>query len=451
MIFKNIIITFVIILFACQNTYSKEYDNIFSSIFKECRDNNLLSISEQNQCYEDEHNRINNELNLNLSKEIYNNSKINLRLRNAIQQNQEKWIVVHNEMNSLLLEYSQIVLGNAGIRLSLDNSLNKLVERVNRIKCIINSIYPYIKIQNEIDSNVDKIMKLAVIDQYEVYKSRDNQILNKIDNFLKQKIYKNSKINPEYKNSIQKNQTKWLTVHNEINDILFEYGKYEGTAKFYNTLENSLLDAEERYKWIQTIEENISSYLEMQEDMPDPKPEPQKRPERSSVSKPNPAPQSKTDPISYSYILSRLEYDDVLIGSLSNYKVVRGEYFVDFNEVDEWHFHGSVDNSFHSYLQYTVNSFSNGENLAAVLFSMDKPVAVVPVFKRQLYIQPGPVLRKDYAVIGVCEPETDDCWKLRIFKANPQYEQVTKSLPGHEAVVFVTEGGEMAACYPEGN
>lgn len=150
-------------------------------------------------------------------------------------------------------------------------------------------------------------------------------------------------------------------------------------------------------------------------------------------------------------LLNELEYDDVLIGTLLNYTVTDGQYSADFdNEIgDEWQFHGKIDDAFHAYLRQAAETCAkNDSSTVAVLFSMEEPVAIISVSRSQLYIQPDPVLREKYAVIGVCEPETDNCGKLRIAAANPRYKQVTESLPGHEAEIFFTEDNEVVEYYP---
>ena len=74
-------------------------------------------------------------------------------------------------------------------------------------------------------------------------------------------------------------------------------------------------------------------------------------------------------------------------------------------------------------------------------------VAIEPVNENQLYIQPSLVQKNDHAIVGVCIPETDDCWKMKIFKDNPQYTEVTTSLQGNEVTAYYTEENELLTCY----
>lgn len=444
MICKKVIIGCIITLFSCNTAYSEIYDDYISDTFKQCSNNNSLSNAEHIQCYEDEHNQLFNKLNKYLSSDIYNNSKISQDYRNTIKQNQDKWIIVHNEMNDIFLTYIQQYLGHAGIRFALNTHIQNLIKRRILVEYIAKNITSYDKNQDQkLDSIMRKMVESTMNDQRQVYKDKHNQLIDKMDSLLSG-IYKNSKIESEYKNNIKQNQTKWIDVHNELNTILLAYSKYAGTDGITRAFENSLNDAEERYKWLQLVEENVSSYLELQADMAEPEPAP--KPE------PKPASQSKSKSPS-AVIPDMLEYDDVIIGSIENYKVVKGEYSVDFTtDMDDWHFQGNVNNAFHAYLKAAVDACAKGGfNTVAVLFSMNEAVGIVPVSQRQLYIQPNPVIRDKHAIIGVCEPESDDCGKLKISKTNPQYKQVTDTLPGREATVFFTEGGEVAACYPVGN
>lgn len=97
-------------------------------------------------------------------------------------------------------------------------------------------------------------------------------------------------------------------------------------------------------------------------------------------------------------------------------------------------------------MQYLSLNKPNSD-IVAIKFNMNTPISIQPVTAMRLYIQPSPLKKSDYAIIGVCEPETDNCWKMKIHKENPQYNQVIESFIASEVSIFFTGENEILACY----
>ena len=131
---------------------------------------------------------------------------------------------------------------------------------------------------------------------------------------------------------------------------------------------------------------------------------------------------------------SNEKYDDVKIGNISNYKIESGKYSIDFNK------------QLKKVMQYLSLNKPNSD-IVAIKFNMNTPISIQPVTAMRLYIQPSSLKKSDYAIIGVCEPETDNCWKMKIYKENPQYNQVIESFTASEVSIFFTGENEILACY----
>lgn len=151
---------------------------------------------------------------------------------------------------------------------------------------------------------------------------------------------------------------------------------------------------------------------------------------------------------------SNEDYDEVKIGNISNYRIESGKYFVDFDEGEDapesWTFSGYVDSDFNKKIKKVMQYLSLNKpnsDIVAIKFNMNAPISIQPVTAMRLYIQPSPLKKSDYAIIGVCEPETDNCWKMKIYKENPQYNVVIESLVASEATIFFTDDNEILACY----
>lgn len=146
------------------------------------------------------------------------------------------------------------------------------------------------------------------------------------------------------------------------------------------------------------------------------------------------------------------QYDDIKIGNIINYHLLNKKYYFDFQEDEEapesYTFTGNIDDNIDKQVKKTLKEISrNKQKNVAIKFSMNSPVAIQSVNESQLYIQPSPVQKSDHAIVGVCIPETDDCWKMKILKGNPQYAEITTSLQGNEVTAYYTEENELLTCY----
>lgn len=151
-------------------------------------------------------------------------------------------------------------------------------------------------------------------------------------------------------------------------------------------------------------------------------------------------------------VFAEEQYDDIKIGNITNYHILNKKYYFDFQEAedvpDSYTFTGNIDDNIDKQVKKTLKEISrNKQKNVAIKFSMNSPVAIQSVNESQLYIQPSPVQKSDYAIVGVCIPETDDCWKMKILKDNPQYGEITTSLQGNEVTAYYTEENELLICY----
>lgn len=149
------------------------------------------------------------------------------------------------------------------------------------------------------------------------------------------------------------------------------------------------------------------------------------------------------------------DYDTVLIGNISNYHTINGKYYFDFEEGEEapdsYTFTGQAKDFIDIQTQKALNDIAkNKQKFIAIKLSMDRPVDIQSVTEKQLYIQPSPIQKNDHALVGVCLPETDDCWKVKIAKNNPQFKEITTSIPGNEVIAYYTKDRELLACYTSG-
>lgn len=146
------------------------------------------------------------------------------------------------------------------------------------------------------------------------------------------------------------------------------------------------------------------------------------------------------------------QYDDIKIGNITNYHLLNEKYYFDFQESedapDSYTFTGDIDDNIDKQVKKVLKDISkNKQKNIAIKFSMNSPVAIQSVNEEQLYIQPYPIQKSDHAIVGVCIPETDDCWKMKILKDNPQYAEITTSLQGNEVTAYYTEENELLTCY----
>lgn len=151
-------------------------------------------------------------------------------------------------------------------------------------------------------------------------------------------------------------------------------------------------------------------------------------------------------------VFAEEQYDDIKIGNITNYHILNKKYYFDFQEAedvpDSYTFTGNIDDNIDKQVKKTLKEISrNKQKNVAIKFSMNSPVAIQSVNESQLYIHPSPVQKIDYAIVGVCIPETDDCWKMKILKDNPQYGEITTSLQGNEVTAYYTEENELLICY----
>ena len=151
-------------------------------------------------------------------------------------------------------------------------------------------------------------------------------------------------------------------------------------------------------------------------------------------------------------VFAEEQYDDIKIGNITNYHILNKKYYFDFQEAedvpDSYTFTGNIDDNIDKQVKKTLKEISiNKQKNVAIKFSMNSPVAIQSVNESQLYIQPSPVQKSDYAIVGVCIPETDDCWKMKILKDNLQYGEITTSLQGNEVTAYYTEENELLICY----
>lgn len=156
--------------------------------------------------------------------------------------------------------------------------------------------------------------------------------------------------------------------------------------------------------------------------------------------------------LSNTSIATPLNFDNIMIGLISNYHVSNEKYYFDFSEEedapDSYTFTGNIDDNIDKQVKKTLKEISrNKQKKVAIKFSMNSPVAIQSVNESQLYIQPSPVQKSDHAIVGVCIPETDDCWKMKILKGNPQYAEITTSLQGNEVTAYYTEENELLTYY----
>ena len=119
-------------------------------------------------------------------------------------------------------------------------------------------------------------------------------------------------------------------------------------------------------------------------------------------------------------VAETLEYDSIKVGILYNYTTSNGKYSFEFEEgenaPESYTYTGKVDNTIDTQIKKIMQKNKNIQNITvAIKLDMDTPVFVQAVTETQLYIQPDPVKRNGYTVIGVCIPETDDCGKMKIF------------------------------------
>ncbi len=128
--------------------------------------------------------------------------------------------------------------------------------------------------------------------------------------------------------------------------------------------------------------------------------------------------------------LENCDYDEVAIG-YGSVSVENGNYTLSFEVGDgySYEYKGSTQDKLFKDIQKTFQTAQKnemgGQNIA-LFKSLDSPVCASDYTEEILYVQPGTITKDKYSVIGVCIPETSDCWKLKINANHPQFNTFIK-------------------------
>lgn len=119
--------------------------------------------------------------------------------------------------------------------------------------------------------------------------------------------------------------------------------------------------------------------------------------------------------------LNQCNYDDILYGT-GQLTVNKNTYAFNFDtEMDSYTFVGSTSEAIFGQIQDALtNAKPDIYGLKSIaLFTNSEELVCASAFESSsLYIQPN-ILEKDtHYVVGVCTPETSDCWKMKISKSS---------------------------------
>lgn len=147
--------------------------------------------------------------------------------------------------------------------------------------------------------------------------------------------------------------------------------------------------------------------------------------------------------------ISNCDYDDFIIGS-GSLEIANGKYVFHFEtEMDSYAFEGNSSDPLVPQLQKALAEAKPDpdgmfDKSIALLTSMDAPVGATAYEIASLYIQPNIVEKASYYIVGVCIPETSECWKVKIMKFSPAASRIKNgilNLEGEVAVVYYTDDG----------
>ena len=157
--------------------------------------------------------------------------------------------------------------------------------------------------------------------------------------------------------------------------------------------------------------------------------------------------------------LSNCDYDDVFYG-YGELTISNGNYSFAFEGMDGngYVFTGSADAPVVSQIQYALANAKMGESGGeeiVVLMSMNKPVCASVVETLSLYVQPGIIEKQAYYVVGVCFPESSDCWNMKIGKSSHLATTLKRNgkleFEGKVCVISSSPDGDILSLYEDTN
>ncbi len=157
--------------------------------------------------------------------------------------------------------------------------------------------------------------------------------------------------------------------------------------------------------------------------------------------------------------ISKCDYDDFLIGN-GSIEISGGKYIFNFaTEMDSYTFEGASSAPLVSQVQKAIaNAKPDPESsfgkTFVLLTSMEAPICATAYESASLYIQPDITEKASHYIVGVCIPESSDCWKVKIVKFSPSASHIkngTLDLSGKVAVVTYTDDGTVLAMYEDMN
>ena len=107
----------------------------FSKTFRNCLDNSNNSNADTYACYDNEYKRLIDNMQNEIEKNLNSNKSKELLLKN-----QNKWLGINDDMSSIEEIYAQKALGVTGIRMLLQNKLDRALIRRDWIIDVIDNI-----------------------------------------------------------------------------------------------------------------------------------------------------------------------------------------------------------------------------------------------------------------------------------------------------------------------
>ena len=154
--------------------------------------------------------------------------------------------------------------------------------------------------------------------------------------------------------------------------------------------------------------------------------------------------------------ISQCNYDEVVYGS-GAITINKDTYFFEFEDEigNSYVFNGFLKDPLFAEIKdslATAKPTPQGDKNIVLMMSMNKPVCASLFNVDSLYVQPGLVEKDTYYSIGVCTPETDDCWKMKINKKSVLGGGQLKGsgkLPeeGKVSTVYSSPGGDIFSLY----
>lgn len=149
--------------------------------------------------------------------------------------------------------------------------------------------------------------------------------------------------------------------------------------------------------------------------------------------------------------ISQCDYDDFLYGS-GSIKIAGGVYTLEIgDEMNSYLFQGDASSPFVSQVQEAfAKAQENGSDIL-LLTSLDVPVCATTPKTQSLYIQSF-LEKAHYYAVGVCEPETDNCWKMKIVKYSPATHTIKNGelqLVGQIATVIYADEKTIISIYTD--